>query len=137
MKVIGVCVTKWWSSGEGKKLVRKSFLGAGRRPIKAKRQRYWPPWIRIEGWQPVLMVTAGYCCFVTAVTLCSLKASSLANVHARDSDGWDALMWDSDRGHIAACTVLLNRGADPDSNNQHVSALSFAALYYVSRCACC
>ena len=50
-----------------------------------------------------------------------------ANVHARDSAGWDALMCASGRGHIAVITVLLNRGADPDSNNQNGSALSLAA----------
>ena len=45
-----------------------------------------------------------------------------ANVHARD-----ALMWASGRGKIAVCTVLLDRGADPDSNSQYYSALSRAA----------
>ena len=52
-----------------------------------------------------------------------------ANVHARGNGGWDALMWTSLKGHIAVCTVLLDRGADPDSNNQLHSALSLAALY--------
>ena len=50
-----------------------------------------------------------------------------ANVHARSGEGWDALMYASARGHIAACTVLLNRGADPDSNSKHFSALWHAA----------
>ena len=50
-----------------------------------------------------------------------------ANVHARDSIGFDALMWASARGHIAVITVLLGRGADPDSNSQYYSALSRAA----------
>ena len=50
-----------------------------------------------------------------------------ANVHARRSDGWDALMCASYNGHFAVITVLLDRGADPDSNNQFVSALSLAA----------
>ena len=65
-------------------------------------------------------------------------------MHARDSDGWDASMWASDHGHIAACTVLLNRGADPDSNNQHASveqrtgaAPPICAGYYAGPlCAC-
>ena len=52
-----------------------------------------------------------------------------ANVHARDSRGWDALMYASHKGHIAVCTVLLDRGADPDSNNQIYSALSLAARF--------
>ena len=50
-----------------------------------------------------------------------------ANVHARGSGGCDALMHASYIGHIATCTVLLDRGAGPDSNNQFASALSFAA----------
>ena len=50
-----------------------------------------------------------------------------ANVHARTNIGYDALMWASYKGHIAVCTVLLDRGADPDSNNQDWSALSCAA----------
>ena len=50
-----------------------------------------------------------------------------ANVHARTRVGWDALMCASDSGHIAVITVLLDRGADPDSNNQVYSALSCAA----------
>ena len=50
-----------------------------------------------------------------------------ANVHARRSHGWDALMLASYYGHFAVCTVLLDRGADPDSNNQNSSALSKAA----------
>ena len=49
-------------------------------------------------------------------------------MHARGG-GWDALMWASVRGHIAVITVLLDRGADPDSNNQKHSALSWAARY--------
>ena len=48
-------------------------------------------------------------------------------MHARGGSGWDALMWASYNGHVAICTVLLDRGADPDSNNQRRSALSFAA----------
>ena len=50
-----------------------------------------------------------------------------ANVHARGNGGWDALMWASLEGHIATCTVLLDRGADPDSHDQYDSALSLAA----------
>ena len=50
-----------------------------------------------------------------------------ANVHARSNSGWDALMWASYNGHIVTCTVLLDRGAEPDSNNQYDSALSRAA----------
>ena len=38
-------------------------------------------------------------------------------------------MYASYEGHIAVCTVLLDRGADPDSNNQHFSALTIAASY--------
>ena len=50
-------------------------------------------------------------------------------MHARNSNGWDALMNASYNGHVAVCTVLLDRGADPDSNNQLSSALSSAARY--------
>ena len=49
-------------------------------------------------------------------------------MHARSNDGWDALMYASLQGHIVICTVLLDRGADP-SSNQYCSALSIAALY--------
>ena len=56
-----------------------------------------------------------------------------ANVHARSNGGNDALMWASANGHIAVCTVLLGRGADPDSKQrsggQEYSALLLAALY--------
>ena len=52
-----------------------------------------------------------------------------ANVHARESDGWGALMCASYNGYLAVCTVLLDRGADSDSNNQRFSALSWAARY--------
>ena len=52
-----------------------------------------------------------------------------ANVHARSNDGWNALMRASYKGYIAVCTVLLDRRADPDSNNQLSSALSSAARY--------
>ena len=50
-----------------------------------------------------------------------------ANVHARNSNGYDALMYASLKGHIAICTVLLDRKADPDSSDQYDSALSLAA----------
>ena len=52
-----------------------------------------------------------------------------ANVHARHSAGSDALMLASYKGHIAVCTVLLDRRADPDSNDQDWSALSLAARF--------
>ena len=45
------------------------------------------------------------------------------------------MMYASYYGHFAVCTVLLDRGADPDSNNQNSSALSCAALYdYLQVC---
>ena len=50
-----------------------------------------------------------------------------ANVHVRDGIGSDALMYASVSGHIAVITVLLGRGADPDSHNQYWSALWQAA----------
>ena len=50
-----------------------------------------------------------------------------ANVNARDEDGWYALMYASHYGYLAVCTILLDRGADPDSNDQLDSALSWAA----------
>jgi len=52
-----------------------------------------------------------------------------ANVHAQNSHGWDALMTASKAGCIKVCTLLLNNGAHPDSNNKHLSALSLAAHY--------
>jgi len=52
-----------------------------------------------------------------------------ARVRTRDRGGWDALMYASDHGNIAVCHVLLDRGADPDSNNQEYSALSLAASF--------
>ncbi len=58
-----------------------------------------------------------------------------ANVHVRGRYGWDALMWASAHGHIAVITVLLDRGADPDSNGQWDSALSLAAGFdYLQVC---
>ena len=52
-----------------------------------------------------------------------------ANMHARGSGGCDALMHASRDGHIAVCTVLLGRGADPDSRNKYYSALQMAACF--------
>jgi len=52
-----------------------------------------------------------------------------ANMHARSYDGWNALMYASNYGYIAVCTVLLVRGADPDSNDQYWSALSLATRW--------
>ena len=52
-----------------------------------------------------------------------------ANVHARNSNGMDALMWASQHGLISICSFLLKSGADPNSNNQKVSALSLAARF--------
>jgi hypothetical protein len=52
-----------------------------------------------------------------------------ANMRARTSNGLDVLMIASHKGHIAVCTVLLDRGADPDSNNLNKSALSLATRF--------
>ena len=58
-----------------------------------------------------------------------------ARARTRDRGGWDALMYASDHGNIAVCHELLDRGADPDSNNQEYSALSLAAsLYHLQLC---
>ena len=50
-----------------------------------------------------------------------------ANVHARSDLGYDALMFASRNGLVRTCTVLLDHGADPNSNNKYWSALSIAA----------
>jgi len=50
-----------------------------------------------------------------------------ANVHAWSNNGNDVLMTASQKGHIAVCTVLLDHGAHPDSNDKYCSALSIAA----------
>jgi hypothetical protein len=52
-----------------------------------------------------------------------------ANVHAQNSHGWDSLMTASQAGYVEVCTLLLNNGAHPDSNNEHFSALSLATHY--------
>ena len=51
-----------------------------------------------------------------------------ANVHARGRNGWNALMWASVYGYVAVITVLLDRGADPDSHDHYDSPLSMAAI---------
>ena len=50
-----------------------------------------------------------------------------ANVHTRSILGYDALMYASRNGLVRTCTVLLDHGADPNSNNKYWSALSIAA----------
>jgi hypothetical protein len=51
-----------------------------------------------------------------------------ANVNARTSSAdYDALMYTAFYGLISACKVLLDHGANPDSHNQHTSALCVAA----------
>jgi hypothetical protein len=52
-----------------------------------------------------------------------------SNVHAWNIFYRNALIQASISGHIAIITILLNNGADPDSNNQNYSPLSFAAYY--------
>lgn len=53
-----------------------------------------------------------------------------ADIHARDNDGWDALMWACFSGHadLAMVTLLLDRGANLLAVNNHAqSALHIAA----------
>ena len=52
-----------------------------------------------------------------------------AQVNARTSAGWDALMTASCEGHLAVVGWLLSKGADPNSRNAYDSALSLAAKY--------
>jgi hypothetical protein len=52
-----------------------------------------------------------------------------SNVHACNIFNTNALIQASISGHIAIITILLNNGADPDSNNQNYSPLSSAAHY--------
>ena len=42
-----------------------------------------------------------------------------ADIHARSSGGWDALMCASWYGQVAAATVLLDRGADVLARNDY------------------
>ena len=50
-----------------------------------------------------------------------------AQINARDSGGWDALMTASSKGHTAVVAVLLNHGADPNTRNHNGTALGLAA----------
>jgi hypothetical protein len=50
-----------------------------------------------------------------------------AQINARTSAGWDALMAASYNGHLAVVGLLLSKGADPNSRNAHHTALSLAA----------
>ena len=52
-----------------------------------------------------------------------------AQVNARDSRGWDALMTASYNGCLAVVGLLLSKGADPNSRNADRTALSLAAEY--------
>jgi ankyrin repeat protein len=56
-----------------------------------------------------------------------LKRGSYVNVQS--CSGWNALMRASKNGNIAVCTLLLDYGANPDSNNEAYSALSVAAQF--------
>ena len=50
-----------------------------------------------------------------------------AQINARDSDGWDALMVASFCGHLAVVGWLLSKGADPNARDDRNTALSLAA----------
>ena len=50
-----------------------------------------------------------------------------AEINARDSGGWDALMAASFIGNLAVVGLLLSKGADPNSRNDRYTALSLAA----------
>ena len=50
-----------------------------------------------------------------------------AQVNARDSRGWDALMIASHYGHLAVVGLLLSKGADPNSRDATNTTLSLAA----------
>ena len=50
-----------------------------------------------------------------------------AQINARDSHGWDALMVASCNGHLAVVGLLLSKGADPNSRNATYTALSLTA----------
>ena len=52
-----------------------------------------------------------------------------AQINARASYGWDALMVASWNGHLAVVGLLLSKGADPNSRNADDTALSLAAKY--------
>ena len=50
-----------------------------------------------------------------------------AQINARTSIGWDALMAASWRGHLAVVGLLLSKGADPNSRSADETALCLAA----------
>ena len=52
-----------------------------------------------------------------------------AQINARDSDGWDALMTASRNGHLTVVGLLLSKGADSNSRSADQTALSVAAAY--------
>ena len=52
-----------------------------------------------------------------------------AQINARTSGGWDALMVASYKGHLAVVGWLLSKGADPNSRCARETALSEAAEY--------
>ena len=52
-----------------------------------------------------------------------------AQINARISNGWDALMIASRFGHLAVVGWLLSKGADPNSRHASDTALSLAAEY--------
>ena len=52
-----------------------------------------------------------------------------AQINARASGGWDALMVATHKGHLAVVGLLLSNGADPNSRNATHNALSQAADY--------
>jgi hypothetical protein len=53
-----------------------------------------------------------------------------ADVNARSNvNGWDAVMYASRYGHAAAVAVLLDNGADPNTQSKNCSALGGAAFY--------
>ena len=52
-----------------------------------------------------------------------------ASVNARNLEGKDALMFACRSGHVAVVSLLLSKGADPNSRSIDISALEQAASY--------
>lgn len=71
-----------------------------------------------------------YVCMNSSNSVLLVKAllSRRANVHTRNVNGINPLMFASRNVDDLTCALLLDAGADPNSNNKNSSALSTAAI---------
>ena len=60
-----------------------------------------------------------------------------ADIHARDANGWDSVIWAAIHGHLPALTLLMNSGASmtTTANANGWNALMYAARY--DHLSCC